>query len=465
MALAPMAAAAEDTDMQTTTTLRIYDEVVFYDGYNDNVFDAGLDDGILRHRNSLYAIKLTDEQMDAFGDHTDMNITIGALCDNYDRIGNINIAFVPKGRESYVAESDPLADNYDPTVQRVEIGRFITPFMNMNKDPKSVPYSYTLDNLGLLMHDTNMRARYDYWLEFELFGIPYAANEQIAGCANRNDVFTGTLEFVTTTPAAEANTTDIFIPIKMKLPEYNGHYNLNNYRETATDELGKTIKSYYFTLDQDIADGMLCLITSNHGANSGGEEYNRRDHYVYIDDELVLTYKPGRTSCEPFRKYNTQANGIYGYFKKNDETWQSFSNWCPGDVIDNRFIRMGAVSQGTHKVTISVPDAVFNGGQGDIPVSLYFQGVTEGALPEMSGINEPTMDAAIDFAVSNGIVTFATTDATALGIELRDVAGRLLDAQWATGISSYDASAQPKGVYLLNVVLDNGYTVTHKFAN
>lgn len=449
-ATAAMPASAQEEP----TTIRLYDEAVFYDGYNGTVFDADVDDGILRHRNSLYAIKLTDEQMDAFGETTEMHVTIGALCDNYDRIGNINIAFVPKGRESYTTD--------DEDVMRAELGRFITPFMDKNEEPDHVPYQYQVDNLGYLMHDTQMRENYDFWIEFELFGIPYAANELIDGCAGRNDVFTGTLDFITSAPALEASDTDVFIPIRMKLPEYDGRFNLNNYKETATDELGKTIKSYYFTLEEDVTDGMLCLITSNHGANEGGEEYNRRTHYVYFDDDVVLTYVPGRTSCEPFRKYNTQLNGIYGYFPRNDATWQSFSNWCPGDVIDNRIIRLGQLGKGEHKVTILVPDAVFADQQGDIPVSLYFQGQTEGKLPDFEGITEPVMEQPVEFAVSDGHVTF-TCECTALGVELYDAMGRHIRSDWREGVTQIDASAEPAGVYLVNVYFDNGFVVTHKF--
>ena len=115
------------------------------------------------------------------------------------------------------------------------------------------------------------------------------------------------------------------------------------------------------------------LITSNHGANSGGEEYVRRQHYVYLDSELILEYTPGRTSCEPFRMYNTQSNGIYGPSPRSDAEWQSFSNWCPGDIIDRRTIDLGELESGTHEFVIDVPDAVFAGDEGNFPLSLYLQ--------------------------------------------------------------------------------------------
>ena len=308
----------------------------------------------------------------------------------------------------------------------------------------------------------DLRAQYDYWIEFELFGVPYAANQQVEGCADRNDVFSGTLDFVCPEDPMEGNTIDVFVPIYMKNPEYDGRYNLNNYTATATDELGKTERTFTFDVPEDVADGLICLITSNHGANSGGEEYNRRWHYVYIDDELVLTYKPGRKSCEPFRKYNTQANGIYGWTSKSDQAWQSFSNWCPGDKIDNRIIRLGAFSAGTHTIKISVPDAEFVGGQGDIPVSIYFQGLTEGALPDMGAISDVQFMQDVNFEVLDGLVKFST-ETSVLGVELLDVEGRVLAAEWRGGLTSFDASAQAKGVYLLRLYLEGGVIATYKF--
>ena len=49
---------------QEETTLRLFDEVTFYDGYLfEKNPDKDLQDGILRHNTSLYAVRLTDEQL------------------------------------------------------------------------------------------------------------------------------------------------------------------------------------------------------------------------------------------------------------------------------------------------------------------------------------------------------------------------------------------------------------------
>ena len=203
------------------------------------------------------------------------------------------------------------------------------------------------------------------WLELSIFGVPYAATEEIAGCAGRNDTQAGTLLLYTDSmrPAREF---DVLLPLAIGEA-------FNDYTEGASDELGVTRKTIDFALPDDAQDAQLVLITSNHGANAGGEEYIRRDHFVYLDGELVLEYVPGRQSCEPFRVYNTQANGIYGPTPMTDEEWQSFSNWCPGDVIDIRIIPFGPAAAGAHQFVIDVPDATFTGGEGNFPFSLYVQ--------------------------------------------------------------------------------------------
>ena len=359
-------ADASDTDTDTTepeTTgpppepveLELIKQVVFYDGYAGTV-DEPVPDGIIRHSNALYATKLEDGELESIQNTLDMRVYIGALCDNYDRIGGVFLSLVPKG-----------ADTYAPAeVTRYEIARFITPFMDMNKKPDVVPYSFDIANLVPLLKDAAVQAEYDFWFELSVFGVPYAANTEVAGCAGRNDVFLGAL-YLDSSSDLEPQAFDFTTP----LATYEA---FNNYQEGATDELGVTRKTIEFSLDADTVETQLVLITSNHGANQGGEEYNRREHYVGIDNKLVHQYKPGRDSCEPWRMYNTQGNGIYGPSPKSDAAWQSFSNWCPGDVIDTRIISIGPRDAGPHTFVIEVPDAQFVGGEGNIPFSLYLQG-------------------------------------------------------------------------------------------
>ncbi|WP_437803793.1 peptide-N-glycosidase F-related protein [Sorangium sp. So ce693] len=332
----------------------VLENVVFYDGYAETV-DEPIPDGVIRHNNSLVATRLTDELLAKVQTTLKVRVVVGALCDNYDRLGSVNLALVPKGAQTYVPGE----------VDRIEVARFVTPFMDMNKQPTTVPYEWEASNLVPILKDPDLLADHDVWLELGIFGVPYAANDEVPGCAGRNDTQLGSL-LLYTDSTKEAQDFSVLLPLAIS-------EDFNNYATGASDKVGTTRKTVRFELPADTQNAQLVLITSNHGANEGGEEYIRREHYVYVDGELALQYKPGRTSCEPFRKYNTQGNGIYGRSPRSNAEWQSFSNWCPGDAIDTRIVPWGAASAGMHEFVIDVPDATFVGGEGNFPFSLYVQ--------------------------------------------------------------------------------------------
>jgi hypothetical protein len=289
-------------------------------------------------------------------------------------------------------------------------------------------------------------------MELEIFGVPYAANTQVAGCAGRNDVFYGSMQLITDT-AAPALGNNVLIPLARQK-------NFNNYQATATDTLGKTMKTFSFTIPTNLTDASYYLVISNHGANSGGEEYNRRMHYVYADDSLKLYFKPGRISCEPFRVYNTQANGIYGSTPKSNDQWQSFSNWCPGDVIDIRRINMGPMDSGTHTFSIRVPDAVFTGAQGNFPLSVYLHGKTSGTIDPVDPIDtsvnvQPGTVKLYPNPVSHSSGLTVETKA-ALFVRITDELGRVIyQKERPADRIGINTSAWATGMYVIQVFFQN----------
>ncbi|MFN3968580.1 peptide-N-glycosidase F-related protein [Flavobacterium sp.] len=410
------------------TTILIYEDVLFYDGYAALVNHPTAAD-VVRLRNDLFTKKLTPEVLSQIGNTLTLDISISAACDNYDRIGNINLALVPKGSPFY----SPA------TTSRIELGRFITPFMNKNVAPNLVPYTFTVDNVTKILKDEYLNTLYDFWIEFELFGVPYAANTQIAGCSGRNDVFYGTLNFITNTDTTVPDDTFI-LPLNFKK-------DLNNYATGASDAIGTTVRTINFNLDSQINNAKFYLITSNHGANSGGEEYNRRWHYISLDSNQILTYRPGELTCEPYRIYNTQANGIYGATPRTPSQWQSFSNWCPGSVIPIREISLGNLSPGAHSFQIAVPDAVFVGAQGYIPVSLYLQG--ENTVLGVESFTQLDFDYYPNPTKDNITVT---ANSIIKSIQLCDMQGRVLLTQITdTSQATIDVSNYSNGIYFLKV--------------
>lgn len=349
------------TFLNAQTSYTIYDEVVFYDGYAGTV-DEPVPPGVTRISNAVYTTKLSNEMVGNLSlGSLSMDVTIGALCDNYDRLGHVYLAFVPKGATSYVQSE----------VDRIEIARIITPFMNKNINPTEVPYHFTLDNVSEIFKDTNLLNEFDIWVELEVFGVPYAAQTQVAGCSGRIDVFEGTLVFNVDEGTETYTDSNFMLPLSCR-------EDLNNYN--ATDVPGETTRIINFTLDAPVENAVLYLITSNHGANTDGEEYERRRHFLYLDNQLIYEYVPGGKSCEPWRQFNTQGNGIYGPNVKKTRQWLSFNNWCPGDVIPNREVKLGNLAAGNHTIKLDVPDAVFVDEQGYFPISMYIQNRKSGQV-------------------------------------------------------------------------------------
>ncbi len=421
---------------KSQTSINVFSQIVFYDGYAANVSQP-VPSNTIRLANSRYTRKLTDAELNSFQNKIQMNVTIGALCDNYDRIGGVHIALVPKGQASYTMS--------DAQVKRFEVGRYITPFMNKNVSPTQVPYSYDVDNLYPVFSNVALRTAYDIWVELDVFGVPYAANTQVAGCAGRNDVFAGTLTFVTFNDPTINNNFNTVMPLLDSSP-------LNNYNNT--DVSGQTVRLVNFNLTQTAANPKFFIVTSPHGAGTNGEEYVRRQNFISLDNTQVLTFMPGGKSCEPYRMYNTQANGIYGSTPKTTAWWTAWNNWCPGDSVPIRSFSVASLSAGNHLLKYEVPDAEFFNQDGQIVLSMYMQSLSQNlsvkdvATTDVSIYPNPTTDyVTVKGQMKVKLISVFSTD------------GRKLSE---TAESRADLTAYPTGTYMLDIILEGGIRFTHK---
>lgn len=422
--------------LNAQTSINVFSNAIFYDGYAGTVSQP-VPINTIRLNNARYTKKLTDLELDSFQNKITLNVTIGALCDNYDRLGSVHLAFVPKNQTTYTIN--------DALVKRIEIGRYITPFMNKNIAPTSVPYTYSVDNLHSIFSDATLRSSYDIWVELELFGVPYAANTQIAGCANRNDVFTGTLDFITyNDPSVTTNYNNI-----VPLLDYS---KLNNYN--STDVPGQTVRLVNFNLAENTTNAKFTIISTPHGANSGGEEYVRRQNLVSLDGALSLAYFPGGKSCEPYRGYNTQGNGIYGTSAQSTSWWTQWNNWCPGDSVPIRGFSVPTLAAGSHTLKHEIPYAVFNGGQGEVFLSVYMQSLNQ----NLSVTNVTTVDVSIFPNPTSDFVN-VKSDKKVRSISVYSVEGRKL---MEVNDSKVDLSSYPTGIYFLDIHLENGNQFKHK---
>jgi len=433
---------------QETTTIQVFDKAVFYGMYEGTV-NTPKPEGAVRNSNSSYGKKLTDEQIVAIGNTLKMTVILNPLCDNYDRIGKVNLAFVPKGATSY---------DYK-TVSRIEIGRYITPFMNKNAALQEVPYEFQIDNVAKIVHDENLAAQYDFWVELEVYGYQGddrgGAVKEIAGCAGRNDVWQGSLKFETSTNTRLTQGPNFFAPILT-------NYELKNYTLDGTDEIGKTVKTVTVTLDKDFPNAKIYLITSNHGSGTNGEEYVRRQHNVYFDDALKLSYTPGGKSCVPYRKYNTQGSCIYydcstnpATLRPNTDAAWAWNNWCPGNAIPTRVVELGDLKAGTHKFKIEVPRAEFFNKDGYFPTSAYMVGGTEVLGTDKFAVK--------GFSISpNPTTSVATINADGLAVKNVSVVNTLGQVVLTGASQNVDLSSLQSGVYMVKVLFDNNQTATQK---
>lgn len=423
---------------QTTTMTNLISDAVYYDGYAAPVATP-VPNGLIRLGNTRYARKLTDAELDSFKAKIAMRVTIGALCDNYDRLGEVFLALVPKNQPTYTMT--------DSNVKRIEAARYITPFMNKNRTPIEVPYTYDISNLYSVFHNTELRNAYDMYMELDVFGVPYAAQTQVAGCTGRIDVFSGNLTFFSTDAGATPSDYNTLVPIL----SYN---KLNNYN--STDVTGETVRLVTFNLPTAVTNANFVVISTPHGANAGGEEYIRRQNYTYIDDVQVLTYTPGGTSCEPYRVYNTQGNGIYGAVPKSFEDWTSWNNWCPGNAVPIRGFTLPSMTAGNHTLKHTIPAAVFNQQQGDVFLSVYMQGKSSATLNVK---DVKTIDVNIYPNPTTDFVNIKTKEDVA-SMTLFSIDGRKLAETYKE--NKINLSSYSSGVYFLNIVLKDGTTFKHK---
>lgn len=352
LCLLPLLVAKSVAAQPDSLKLAIFDNVVYYDGYAPLVPLKVKDD--LYRTNTSYTRQLSVEELNILTKGTvKMQVDLKAACDNYDRIAYVSLLFVERDK------------TYPNVAKQIEVGRYITPFMDMNKQPNTRPYLWDVTTIGDVLRNKSSYAGYKVYIQMNVFGVPYAAQKQVKGCEGRNDVFVGCLYF-NVFPTKDKLKTDY----QLNTIAYQD--SLSNYKNT--DTLGKTTKTYAFKVEKGVKDLQLFIISSNHGANRNGEEYSRRMHYIYLDDKLVFKYIPGESTCEPYRQYNTQSNGIYGKTVKTEEQWQRFSNWCPGAVIPLRKVEVAKLSKGEHKLRIEVPDAKFENKEGVIPFSAYLIG-------------------------------------------------------------------------------------------
>jgi len=449
---------------QEAYNVTIFDQAVYYGMYEGTVSEP-IPDGAIRNSNSSYGKKLTDEQIDAMGNTLIMNVTLNPLCDNYDRIGNANLAFVPKNATSYIYGD----------VQRIELGRFITPFMDKNvATPNAVPYEFEIDNVTQILHDPILRAQYDFWVELEVYGYQGGPGQggaavEIEGCAGRNDVYMGSLSFTSTYNPNITRGLNHFMPLayKFELKNYV-EATETNFQGQGTDNVGQTVRKITFTVPETIPNAKFYIVTSNHGSGTNGEEYVRRTHNIFLDGSntanRVLQYRPGGVSCVPYSVYNTQFSCIYNICYPNgtyaprpdiNSEW-SWNNWCPGNKIPTRVAELGELTAGEHFFKITVPTAQFFNNDGYFPMSVYVQGYSETLGDE--SFNQSTFSIAPNPVNEIATINIGANDIIK-SVTITNTLGQVVQQG---NSATVNMSSLQSGIYIVKVQFSNNQVATKK---
>ena len=104
-------------------------------------------------------------------------------------------------------------------------------------------------------------------------------------------------------------------------------------------------------------------------------------------------------------------------------------------------------------------DAVFADQQGDFPVSIYFQGVTEGEMPAPSGVDAVAADPRSSLSI-NGDLCKITSEDPVWMVRVYDVEGRTLEMKYNT--DEVSLAKCKSGVFVISVEYADGLMEFHK---
>ena len=304
------------------TTINVLKLVNFYDGYAKPVNEP-TPDGLIRLGNTKYMRKLNDAEKQMVGNELSIKLTVKAGCDNYDRIGRVTLYKTPKGKSFD-----------DAGVEQFELMRIMTPFMYRTRKPDNIPYIADIKQVAGLFKDKSS----DIWMMTEIFGTTGAGQKEVVGCDGSLLTFTVSVDLITGKGKNQNND---------KLYSLFSYYAMDG--KDTTD--GYNAKAATFSLKEDVKSAQLYLISSGHGAGEGGEEYNWREHMIYLDGKEYARQEMSQ-NCAPYEIYNTQPNGIYfGNIAKERRSW------CPGAPVPTRVINLGPLKAGQHSIKVTVPEA------------------------------------------------------------------------------------------------------------
>jgi len=131
------------------------------------------------------------------------------------------------------------------------------------------------------------------------------------------------------------------------------------------DEFSRSALEVTFEMPKTFHNTKLYYITTGHGGHSSGDEFVKKENTISLDGKRIKSFVPWRDDCASFRRFNPtsgtwKANEFYDDVddcEKIASSDLSRSNWCPGSDVPPEIIPLENISQGTHTLTIAIPEA------------------------------------------------------------------------------------------------------------
>lgn len=96
----------------------------------------------------------------------------------------------------------------------------------------------------------------------------------------------------------------------------------------------------------------MFYLTSGHGGRSSGDEFNKKNHVIYVDGREVLRFVPWREDGPLFRRFSPTSGRWSGDIWSSD---LSRSNWIPGDQVRPMIFELGHyLTPGEHTIRFAV---------------------------------------------------------------------------------------------------------------
>ena len=150
------------------------------------------------------------------------------------------------------------------------------------------------------------------------------------------------------------------------------------------EKLGAT-----FTVPDGATEVRLDYVTSGHGGGEAdadcighADEFCKREHKVFIDDQEVSTFTPWRDNCTELctpQTHTWPSGSSFEYCEENpcgnmDSVRAPRANWCPGDAVPPIAGPITSIAPpGEHEFSFSVAN-VADGGSWPTSATIYIYG-------------------------------------------------------------------------------------------